>query len=70
MVHYSRALQARQVLSAVRARSTPHRYYSQSNKVPRTKAVICVQGVFWARRIITELLVYLKGLVVNGYGSG
>jgi hypothetical protein len=30
------------------------RYYSPSTKVPRTKAVICVQGAFWTQRIITD----------------
>jgi hypothetical protein len=47
-----------------------HGYYSPSTKMPRAKAVLGVRGVFWAQQIITELLVWTKGLVVNGYGSG
>jgi hypothetical protein len=31
------------------------RYYSPSTKVPRTKAVICVQDAFWTQRIINRL---------------
>ena len=46
------------------------RYYSLSPPVTRTKAVKCIPCVFRAQRIITELLVHWKGLIVNGYASG
>jgi len=38
--------------------------------MPRAKAVLGVRGVFWAQHFLTELLVWTKGLVVSGYGSG
>ena len=70
MVQSSYVVRARQALTTVRAGQHRHRYYSSSTKVPSTNAVIGVSGVFWAQRILTKLLVWTKGLAVDGYGSG
>ena len=47
-----------------------HRYYSQSTEVPSTGTVMSTHGTFWAQRIITECVVFLKrGLCCECYGS-